>query len=383
MEYDWESQQPYAYWLECVKGLGRKSRWELVEAAGSPRAAYEMTGKEWRMILSEKKAEALERAREAGGAESAEERYRQFCKGEIRYIPHMHPDYPERLKKIPDPPFGIFLWGKLPEEREPAVAIIGARECSEYGRYVAEKAAMELAEKGIGIISGMARGIDGISQWAALRAGGNTYAVLGCGVDICYPPGNRGLYEELKKRGGVLSEYLPGTSPQAGLFPMRNRIISGLSDLVLIVEAREKSGTLITADMALEQGKEVYAVPGRVTDSLSSGCNRLIKQGAGMAASIEEMLEESGILKVPAETEKRERVGNRESPKRRQESKGKEEQAGIFRYLDFYPKCVEQLQKESGMEYRQMICELMELCMENKAEQVSAGQYLKKRDTQG
>lgn len=378
MTYEWQRQQSYAYWLECVRGLGRKSRRELVETAGSPQAVYEMTGEEWRTLLPEKKAEALESAREACSEKEVEERYRQICQRGIRYIPHIHPDYPERLKKIPDPPFGIFLWGKLPEEHKPAVAIIGTRECSEYGRYMAEKAAAELAVRGIGIISGMARGIDGISQRAALRAGGSSYAVLGSGVDICYPAENRDLYEKLKTRGGILSEYLPGTRPQAGLFPMRNRIISGLSDLVLIVEAREKSGTLITADMALEQGKEVYAVPGRLTDSLSSGCNRLIKQGAGMAVSMEEMLEETGILGRPAEVNGREKRKNGESPKKQEEKDARE---GIIRYLDFYPKCVEQLQKESGMEYRKMICELMELCMENKAEQVSAGQYLKKRET--
>jgi DNA protecting protein DprA len=378
MTYDWERQQPYAYWLECVKGLGRKSRRMLVEAAGSPQAAYEMTGEEWRTLLTEKKAEALEREREACSAEGAEERYRRLCERGIRYIPHMHPDYPKRLKKIPDPPFGIFLLGSLPGEQKPAVAIIGARECSEYGRYMAERAAAELSARGISVISGMARGIDGISQRAALRAGGSTYAVLGCGVDICYPPENRGLYEELKTSGGILSEYLPGTRPQSGLFPMRNRIISGLSDLVLIVEAREKSGTLITADMALEQGKEVYVVPGRITDPLSSGCNRLIRQGAGIAVSIEEMLEETGILRESAGTDDGGKSGSGERPKRQE---AETEREGVLRYLDFYPKGVEQLQKESGMEYRQMLCELMELCMENKAEQVSAGQYLKRRET--
>ena len=376
MIYDWESQQPYAYWLECVRGLGRKTRWELVETAGSPQAVYEMTGEEWRAVLPEKKAQALERARDECGAKGAEDGYRQFCKGEISYIPHMHPDYPKRL---PDPPFGIFLWGKLPGEQVPAVAIIGTRDCSEYGRYMAERAAEELAAKGIGVISGMARGIDGISQRAALRAGGNTYAVLGNGVDICYPPENRGLYEELKRKGGILSEYLPGTGPKAGLFPLRNRIISGLSDLVLIVEAREKSGTLITADMALEQGKEVYAVPGRITDPLSKGCNRLIKQGAGIALSIEEMLEETGILNLRMETDGGGSTEGGKGIESLREMDGKKEQAGIVRYLDFYPKCVEQLQKESGMEYRQMIYELMELCMENKAEQVSAGQYRRRR----
>lgn len=374
MAYNWKQQQPYAYWLECVKGLGRKSRWELVETAGSPKAVYEMSETEWRRLLPEKKARALEYAKEKI---EAEESYRQFCKGTIRYIPNGHPDYPKRLKKIPDPPFGFFLWGKLPDEHRPAVAVIGARECSEYGKYIAGKMAAELAAKGINIISGMARGIDGISQRAALQAGGNTYGILGCGVDICYPSENRSLYEDLKTKGGILSEYLPGTQPKAGLFPLRNRIISGLSDIVLIVEARERSGTLITADMALDQGKDVYAVPGRVSDSLSEGCNRLIKQGAGVMNSVEEMLEETGVMRRFDE------IGGgsheKTSVKKREKELNKGEMVGILSCLDFYPKSIELIQKESGMEYRQIVCELMELCMENRAYQVSAGQYVKKQ----
>ena len=148
-----------------------------------------------------------------------------------------------------------------------------------------------MASRGITIISGMARGIDGIAQTAALDAGGRSYAVLGCGVDICYPEENRSLYDRLLQQGGILSEYPPGTPPEARLFPLRNRIISGLADAVLVIEARKKSGTLITVDMALEQGRDVFALPGRVSDSLSDGCNRLIRQGAAPATCPEDLLE--------------------------------------------------------------------------------------------
>lgn len=147
-------------------------------------------------------------------------------------------------------------------------------------------------EGGIGIVSGMARGADGIAQRAALSAGGYSVAVLGCGVDICYPEENRPLYEKLWDNGCILSEYPPGTLPHSRLFPPRNRIISALSDLVLVIEAREKSGTLITVDMALEQGKDVFAVPGRITDTCSRGCNRLIGNGAGIAVSVAQLLQE-------------------------------------------------------------------------------------------
>lgn len=163
--------------------------------------------------------------------------------------------------------------------------------CSEYGRTVAADLAAGLAGRGIQVVSGMADGIDGIAQRSALEHGGMSYGVLGCGVDICYPLSNRTLYQTLQIQGGVLSEFPPGTKPEARHFPMRNRIISGLSDLILVIEAKERSGTRITVNMALEQGKEVYAVPGRITDELSRGCNRMILEGAGVVADIDDLAE--------------------------------------------------------------------------------------------
>ncbi len=156
-----------------------------------------------------------------------------------------------------------------------------------------------LAKAQIQVISGMARGIDGIGQRAVVEAGGSTFAVLGCGVDVIYPSENRRLYERIMERGGILSEYSPGTMPKARLFPCRNRLISGLSEAIVVIEAREKSGTMITVDMALEQGKDVYAFPGRLVDGLSSGCNRLIKQGAGVILSVEEFIWELGTNTAP------------------------------------------------------------------------------------
>ncbi len=189
-------------------------------------------------------------------------------------------DYPRRLLGIKDMPLSLFYMGELPDEDRPSVAIIGARNCSGYGRQMAREFAREIGSAGIQVISGMALGIDGIAQKGALSTGGRSFGVLGCGVDICYPQSNHDLYDELKTKGGIISEYRPGTEPIARLFPERNRIISGLSDAVLVIEARERSGTLITVSMALDQGREIYALPGRVTDSLSTGCNRLIWEGA-------------------------------------------------------------------------------------------------------
>ena len=203
--------------------------------------------------------------------------------------------YPKRLREWKDMPSSLWYRGRLPEEHRPAVAIVGARRSTVYGNETARHFARELAAAGVQIISGLAWGIDGMAHEGALEAGGDTFAVEGCGVDLCYPTGHQALYEKICETGGVLSEQPPGKPPLAYHFPARNRIISALSDLVLVVEAREKSGSLITADFALEQGKDVWAVPGRITDDLSKGCLGLIRQGAGVAESPEVILEALGI----------------------------------------------------------------------------------------
>lgn len=201
-------------------------------------------------------------------------------------------DYPYRLKNIADPPLLIFYKGKLPDDQRPCVAIVGARECSPYGEKTAAMFARELSSVGVQIISGMARGIDGISQRGSISVGGNTFGVLGCGVDVIYPEENKDLFADILKDGGIISEFNPGTEPLKSYFPSRNRIISGLSDIVLVVEARKRSGTYITVTQALEQGRDVFAVPGRITDALSDGCNNLIAQGAAIALNSSILIED-------------------------------------------------------------------------------------------
>ncbi len=219
----------------------------------------------------------------------------------IRYIWAGDSCFPKRLQYIDNPPFGLFVKGRLPDEDRPAVGIVGTRLASAYGRDQAKRFASELAAEGVQIISGMARGVDGVAGRGALDESDNSFAVLGGGVDICYPRENADLYEALAERGGLISEYRPGLQPQSRFFPARNRIISGLADLVLVVEAREQSGTLITVDRALEQGKDVWAIPGRICDRNSSGCNHLIRQGAGIALSPELLLEALGVKEAGEE----------------------------------------------------------------------------------
>ena len=222
-----------------------------------------------------------------------------------REIGRRDPLFPERLLHIWPRPDRIYVKGGLPDPGRPSVAIVGARLCSAYGRRQAGRFGAVLASHGVQIISGLARGVDAWAHEGALGAAGSrVFGVLGCGIDVIYPRQNGPLYRRVEENGGLISEYPPGYAPFARNFPLRNRIISALSDLVLVIEARERSGSLITVDCALEQGRAVYALPGRVDEPLSAGCNRLISQGAGVACSPEYLLEELKILcgkRMPSE----------------------------------------------------------------------------------
>jgi DNA processing protein len=196
------------------------------------------------------------------------------------------------LKDIYDPPALLYLRGALRREDELAVAIVGSRKTSAYGREVTERIGRDLARHGVTVVSGMARGIDSVAHKGALQGGGRTIAVLGCGVDVIYPSENRNLFHQIIEQGAVLSEFPMGSPPEAGHFPRRNRIISGLSIGVVIVQASGESGSLITAGYALEQGREVFAVPGNIGAEGSRGTNQLIKEGAKLVESSEDILEE-------------------------------------------------------------------------------------------
>lgn len=214
---------------------------------------------------------------------------------EIKYYKNTDPEYPQILNRYERMPEGLYVLGTLPDPKKRAVAIVGSRSCSEYGRNAAREFAEVLGENGVQIISGMALGIDSAAHEGALMGGGETFAVLGSGVDVCYPESKKNLYESIIETGGILSEYEPGAPALAYHFPMRNRIISGLCDAVIVIEARIKSGSLITANYAIEQNKTIYALPGRVGDRLSAGTNDLIGQGAIPALSPEQILSDLGI----------------------------------------------------------------------------------------
>lgn len=200
--------------------------------------------------------------------------------------------YPQSLKNIYDPPVVIFAKGNLDLLKKPKLAIVGSREATAYGVKQSYKLAYELAKKDITIVSGLAKGIDSMAHLGALKAEGNTIAIIGNGLDIVYPKENYNLYGKIFEKGLIISEFIVGTKPDSKNFPMRNRIISGISDGILVVEAKEKSGAMITVDFALEQGKNVYAIPGNIDAIHSQGCNLLISEGAKLVTNYIDILED-------------------------------------------------------------------------------------------
>ena len=272
----------------------------------------------------------------------------------IRCITKDDPEYPVKMKQYPSMPNKLYVKGRLPLAEKPAVAVIGARMCSPYGRIQAFRYAKVLSEAGIQIISGMALGIDSEGHKGALEGKMPTFAVLGSGVDVCYPRTNRKLYERiLWEGGGVISECPPGTQPMPWCFPARNRIISALADAVLIVEAKENSCSLITAGFALEQGKMVYAIPGAVTDALGRGCHKLIYDGAGIAYSPEIILEELEICtKTDIKSDEKNDLGLASDLNM------------VYSCLDLRPKNVDYIVRKTGFSPGQVSNYLIELMLQ-------------------
>lgn len=284
------TEQEYWFWLCNIEELDSKKRRELVKRFGSAEALFRAKRGELSAAeLTERQLAGILRNRNEDAVNVMQEAQKRAG---IRFVGIGDEEYPERLRHIYDPPSGLFIKGKLPEEDRLSIAVVGARAPSAYGAEVAEYFASQLASAGAAVVSGLASGLDARSHAGALRAGGYTAAVLGNGADICYPRENFNLYLKIGETGGIISEYPPGSQPLKHHFPARNRIISGLSDGILIVEARKKSGSLITAELGLEQGKEIFAVPGRLGDVMSVGCNELIRAGAKLVMSPDDILQE-------------------------------------------------------------------------------------------
>ena len=354
----------YEYWFANIKGIGDKRKYDIRLRVLSARELYyiEETGFR-RLGVSKKEQDVI---RESKRNWNLDKEYEKLQQEKVHFLTRMSKDYPTKLKDISAPPYALYVKGKLPEENAVSVAIVGARECSPYGERMAWQFSEALAGEGVQIISGMARGVDGISQKAALTVGGNTFAVLGSGVDVCYPPEHKRLYAEIQEQGGIISERSLGTQPLAQFFPARNRIISGLADVVLVIEAKERSGSLITADMALEQGKDVYALPGPANSRLSKGCHDLIRQGADILISPKELLDDLGVLyknKNKNFTENKILLESRENM--------------VYSCLDFEPKNLGQISMITNLTIPVLLNILFDLELKGYIQEVSKNYYIK------
>ncbi len=283
--------EPRQYWVafSLVKGIGAVRFQALLNFFGDPQIAWGAPTEALRQAgLSEK---VIENVVELRSAINLDQVWEQLEAKGITVLIQTDENYPRRLQELEQPPPVLYMLGELTSEDEWAVAVVGTRRVTAYGRQVAEDIAGTLARNGISVISGLARGIDSISHQAALHAGGRTIAVMGSGLDRIYPPENRRLAEQIAAHGALISDYPPGTPPEGSNFPPRNRLISGLSLAVVIVEAGQTSGALITAAFAADQGREVFAVPGNITSPGSKGTNRLIRDGAQPLLHPEQVLE--------------------------------------------------------------------------------------------
>ena len=285
-----ERERLYLAALSEISELGPVRTKLMLERFGSAEKIFNADREELRGIKGIG-SRIAERIKDSKDLDQVRMRFNTYFTRGTRCVFLTDESYPDNLFEIYDPPPVMFFKGNLPKKGEPLVAVVGSRSPSEYGKNIAYKLAFKLAEKGVGIVSGLAAGIDAFAHKGALDAGGRTYAVLGSGVDVPYPPVNIDLYNRIMKQGGVISEVRPSEPPLSGNFPSRNRIISGMADALIVVEARKRSGSLITADQAMEQGRAIFAVPGRMTDLLSEGCNGLIKEGAYLLAGIQDILD--------------------------------------------------------------------------------------------
>ena len=281
----------YWVWLSECRGVSNQTRLALLRHFGSPEDVFYADAGE--ILLTEGITREQVKALEDHKLNKADKILADCQRLGLRILTIQDAEYPGRLQNIYDPPCLLYVKGRLPAiDEEAAVAVVGTRDCTPYGVACAEKLGYGLASGGAVVVSGLAKGIDAAASRGALRAGGVTVGVVGNGLDVHYPYESRYLYEDIAAAGALLSEYPPGTEPAGNHFPARNRIISGLSLATLVVEAPERSGALITAETALEQGRDVFAVPGPIDAPASVGCNRLIRDGAGLVSDAWDILRE-------------------------------------------------------------------------------------------
>ncbi|ABZ84766.1 DNA processing protein dpra, putative [Heliomicrobium modesticaldum Ice1] len=361
--------------LSALPGIGPRRFYALLGHFGTARNAWLAADERWDGVagLSRQGWERTLQARRR--ADRVTVLLRRLTQGDIAAVLLIDEQYPALLRSIPDPPPVLYVRGKLTAEDESAFAIVGTRKPSAYGVKACAAIARDLAQHGRTVVSGMARGIDGIAHQSALEAGGRTIAVLAGGVDVIYPPEHGKLASRIVEQGALVSEYPPGKRPEPGTFPVRNRIISGLSNGVIVVEAGEKSGALITADQALEQGRDVFAVPGPITLPQSIGTNRLIQQGAKLVITVEDILDEvqrqlTLPLSAPAHSSDEQLSENRLS------SDQSEAERRILEILDWEPRSADELAARLGLSGSEVAAALTLLELKGRVQMERGGGFV-------
>lgn len=357
------------YWLgfNYVKGIGPAKLQALLGHFGSAAQAWQASPAQLEAIGLD--ARTIQSFLESRATLDLDRHLAEAIDAGVSVLTWDSPDYPELLRQIAAPPPVLFVRGQLEPVDQWAIAVVGTRRLSAYGKVITRELVSGLVANGITIVSGMARGIDAIAHRTALELNGRTIGVLGSGIDQLYPPEHKGLADQIcAGQGAILSEYALGTPPESRNFPARNRVISGMSLGVLVVEAGDRSGALITANFALEQDREVFAVPGNINSPASIGSNRLIQQGAKLTAGIDDILDELNLRMVPEQTEFLSVVPD------------SAEEAALLAQLSTTPTHIDELCRLSGLPSAMVSGTLTMMELKGMVQQVGGMNYVKLRE---
>lgn len=355
----------YWYWINNIDDVGNAKIRDLMDFFENPEEIANATEEELKQCqkLSEKDIINL---LDKEYIKKAFEDYERISEKGIQMVFPDEKEYPESLSEIYDKPFVLYYKGQLPKNKSGRIAIVGSRKCTPYGEGMAEEISRELVRAGAEIISGLALGIDAKAHSGALMAGGRTYGILAGDVNKCYPMQNYNLYMDMIGQGGVISEFCEGKPTKPGMFPIRNRIISGLCEAVIIVEAGARSGSLITADFALQQNREIYAVPGRMSDRMSVGCNEIIDAGARIITSVPMLIKALGLEKNNTQNESAINMGLAPT-----------EKMLYSLLLDFTPKSLESLATDTKLTVNEVFTGLLTLEMRGLVREISKNFYVR------
>ncbi len=366
------NQKELIYWLSNIKEIGAIKVRKLMDHFKEPPDLFSLEPEVIKesQILSNREIKSLLAAREASFLKNLEAQRKQMEEKKISFITEWEEDYPDRLRPFPDRPAYLYVLGRLPGNKEPTLGMVGARACTYYGNDIAKRFGREFGASGISVVSGLARGIDSCSQRGCLEGGGKTYAVLGSGLLRIYPEEHEGLAHKIVQAGGgLISEFPIHTPPLPSNFPMRNRIIAGLSDKLLVVEAKYRSGSLITVSMALDQGKDVFAIPGRIDDPFSQGTNHIIQNGASLVTHPQDICKEFRI-----------QYPNSESSDTKIKVHLEKELDVVYSVICLFPKNIHVIIEETGMSPEKVLSCLMQLELLNLVKEPLKNYYARRRE---